>query len=209
MTSTFIDSLVQDNLQSVMQQLEDVDTFLESLKPEISKIAYSMMYSSAPRAVDVDDLIQTGLIAAWQALELDVTHTNPKSFCIARARWRMKNFLRGARKQDAESLDQWLQPSEDNGKAVIPHDIECVAPIHPMALDEHHAKKHMVWAILSNLPKKYQAVLTAQYLTRKFDGHAVTVQGVKRRYKLTNDQFIHTKRNALRMARRTALKVMS
>jgi RNA polymerase sigma factor (sigma-70 family) len=202
MASSFIDELINANMARINHQLQDVDTFLESLRPEIRAIAYTL---DRPRSVDIEDLVQVGMIAAWKAYEAqDMRNaTSPRSYFTCAAKWRMRDYLRTERKHDADSLDTWFIGRGDNREEKA-RDVADYAP-YRTPRGEHLAKRRLMWSILRQLPSKHQAILVAEYLGgMNYEGHHVTREGISHRYTLTEGQYRRAKKTALSMVRRMA-----
>lgn len=191
----FIDNLVQTNLQPLMQSLADVDSFLESLRPEISRIAYGLLATGLHQKVEQADLEQEGLIGAWQCVQrFDAEKTTCegafKGYCIKRARGAMIDYIRSHYRTGGDALsvddEMWL---------MVPAQAEPVTKVTPMS------ERRRINAALNKLTRLQRLAIKGEYgFCRDVVCHGgpyMTRQAVQRYFK-NRDAFESARKRGVR-----------
>ena len=93
-----------------------VATVVDRLRPRLSRMAG---YYARQSGEDADDLFQEACLGLLEALpELDLRIGSPEQHLIQRARWRLLDALRRARRRRCEPLDETtaeMLPDPDDG----------------------------------------------------------------------------------------------
>lgn len=187
----FMGSLVQANLQPLMQEMADTDAYLEALQPDIARIASSLLYTTFTRGIERDDLVQEGLIGAWEAtqhLDTSRSHYEQRAYCLRAARNKMCSYLTKFTKTVGDSIDlepeQWL---------TVPAVAEAPAPA------TFTRKRKNVLSMLRNLPRRERLVIMAHYgMVSTGNRICITRQALQTRHNLTNRDYNNIKYRALK-----------
>lgn len=173
--SNFIDGLVQANMQPIVQQLQDMDSFIESLRPAITRVARSLYCSY----VDVEDMVQEGMIGVWKTAEKHGTD-NTESFYLTAARWSMLKLINKDASTDVHMDDMgWLaapaaQPATH--REISSDEIKLVNK----AMRRAKLSKRARWVVRAELQ---------YYKTNLPNGAHVTRHSVQRRYNMNNGAY--------------------
>lgn len=182
--SNFIDSLVQANMQPLMQQAQDMDSFIESLRPGITRVARSLYCSY----VDVEEMVQEGMIGVWKAAEKHGMG-NTESFYLTAARWAMLKLINKSASTDVHMDDmEWLaapaaQP--DKHREVSTDEIKQIA----RAMYRAKLSKRARWVVRAELQ---------YYKTNLPNGARVTRHSVQKRYNMSNGVYEDTLRQSIK-----------
>lgn len=94
------------------------ESFLASLQPSIAWLAKRYYYRVHWHvSLDLADLEQEGMIAAWQALPVIKQASGARKYCLMAARGAMVEAIAQGVKNHATSLDEYLEPREAGGPA--------------------------------------------------------------------------------------------
>jgi RNA polymerase sigma factor (sigma-70 family) len=179
-------------------QGEGLTHFITGLQPAIEQIARNLYYRVRV-SVALDDLVQEGHIAAWQAAQrYDAAKIKDESsftgYCMLRARGAMLNYLDMLHKSSAISLDEYLQ-SETSDGSTMQRDIADTPQPHRRA---SRAQRHMVLTALRTLTCKERLVIMAHYRIDSSNGYSPTPDDIQRDLHLSKQAYYGTRTRGLR-----------
>jgi RNA polymerase sigma factor (sigma-70 family) len=208
--ASFLASLVQTNLQPILQTDDapapdiapsteqqarrpscltddELTALIESIKPEIARIAWRLSQRLYSVSVDPEDLEQEGLIAAWQATTRydasKVTNEHSlRAYCMSRARGAMLMYLRREFKKPAASLDAYLEVDTDDGSM---HREIADPPVQHRQTEA--SERQRILTALSSLTEKERLVVMAYFRVDNIYEYCPTLGDIQKRLEMSDD----------------------
>lgn len=171
---------------------------LEALEPDIVRVARSLYFRVDSISLDLDDLVQEGRIAAWQACEKHDPSRGAtlEGYCLMCARYGMCAYLRKQLNTPAVSLEDWLE--EEGKEGTFTREIED----KPVARTQASlSQRRRVLKMLRKLSARERAVIRAAFRIEDTWGACFSKEGVMKRHRMTPSVYHSTRNRALRRLR--------
>lgn len=220
--TSFIDTLLQSVLEPVLQANEpatpapvqapsiepaehtqpwlsenELSSFLASLQPQIEQMARSLYYT-VKISVAFEDLVQEGIIAAWQATRrYDASKVvNERSvigYCMKRVRGAMLDHVTKLNRTPAISLDEYLEADTDGGS--------CYREIEARPVEHRQAslsERRRILAALHKLTEKERSVILAYFRIDDSKGQCPSRDDVQARLNLSDHAYCNARARAIK-----------
>lgn len=192
---------------SAMSQIHfitDVDggALLEAVRPAVTALARRFYYRVSFLGIELDDLEQEGMIAAWQAtLRVDpgYTHEQACSFCLCAARGAIVTTIQREDRLKVRSLEAYLVPRAGGPVREL---ADCPGERAGASLALRRSVLGMLRGCLSE--KQILAVMAGWSIDRPETGKAPTREQVTARLGISTNGYYTLRSRALRKLRARA-----
>jgi RNA polymerase sigma factor (sigma-70 family) len=196
----FLSDLAQAHLEPVLAANKPKDINASVLR-SIETIARGLYFRSPDVSLDLDDLIQIGMIEAWRASERYQPSEVPFiTYCLANAKGYMQKYITNLRHRNAISLDGYLTIETSDGE--MQRELEAKPAQVQDVLASRSERRHAL-KLLQVLTEKQRFVIMAYFMidspqTQK----AMTREQVQRKFNLSNDAYKSLKYRGMKKLRK-------